>query len=225
MPIVINISLQLRKGLVMKCFHAKEFMKRNSVLCSSLIVMPMLLVVLGLMACVEHPVGDPERSQTSPEFLGMWLVEDSEGTTTLLMLRPYDERTYLAGVFSHHVVSGSVRPIRQFDGKAWLTALGDATYITIEPLVWAHYAGLTDKPPYLVGQIERVEDVLKLRMVDGGRAPVKDAADRDQLEAVLREHGDSDAVFADELLEFRRVDGPEVEAVLRAFRPTDFPED
>ena len=210
----------------MKCFHAKEFMKRNSLLCSSLVVMPMLMVVLGLMACVKHPVGDPERSQVSPEFSGMWLVEDSQGTTTLLMLRPYDERTYLAGIFSHHVVSGSVRPIRHVDGKAWLTTLGDATYITMEPLVWAHFADLTDKPPFLVGQIDRVEDVLKLRMVDGGRALVKAAADGDQLEAVLREHGDSDSVFSDELLEFRRVDAsPKVEAVLRAFRPTDFPED
>ncbi len=210
----------------MKCFHAKEFMKRNSLLFSSLVVTPMLLVVLGLMACVKHPVGDPERSQVSPAFSGMWLVEDSQGTTTLLMLRPYDERTYLAGIFNHHVVSGSVRPIRHVDGKAWLTTLGDATYITMEPLVWAHFADLTDKPPFLVGQIERVEDVLKLRMVDGGRALVKAAADRDQLEAVLRVHGDSDSVFTDELLEFRRVDAsPEVEAVLRAFRPTDFPED
>ncbi len=210
----------------MKCFHAKEFMKRNSLLCSSLVVMPMLMVVLGLMACVKHPVGDPERSQVSPEFSGMWLVEDSQGTTTLLMLRPYDERTYLAGIFSHHVVSGSVRPIRHVDGKAWLTTLGDATYITMEPLVWAHFADLTDKPPFLVGQIDRVEDVLKLRMVDGGRALVKAAADGDQLEAVLRGHGDSDSVFSDELLEFRRVDAsPKVEAVLRAFRPTDFPED
>ncbi len=208
----------------MKGFSAKAFFKRNSLLCSSLAVTPMLLVILGLMACVNHPVGDPERSRVSPEFSGMWLGEDSQGLRTLLMLRPYDQRTYLAGVFTYYEVSGRVRSDQELDGKAWLTTLGDATYITLEPLVWAHFAGLTDKPPYLVGQIQRVEDTLQLRMVDGGRALVKDAADRAQLEAILREHGDSDSVFADELLKFRRVDDPsDIEPVLRAVRPKDFP--
>lgn len=220
---MFRLSLKVG-GLVMKIFSAKAFFKRNSLLCSLLVVTPMLLVILGLMACVKHPVGDPERSQVSPEFLGMWVGEDSQGVTTLLMLRPYDQRTYFAGVFSYYVVSGRVTPIRQFDGKAWLTTLGDATYVTMQPLVWAHFAKLADEPPYLVGQIQRDQDTLRLRMVDGGRALVKDAADQAQLEAILREHGDSDAVFADELLEYRRVDDASyVEPVLRAFRPKDFP--
>lgn len=209
----------------MKSLSAIAFFKQHSLLCSSLAVAPMLLVILGLLACVKHPVGDPECSQVSPEFLGMWRGEDSQGVTTLLMLRPYDQRTYFAGIFSYEKADGDVAPIHQYDGKAWLTTLGDATYFTLEPLIWAHFAGFTEKPPYLVGQIRRVEDVVELRMVDGGHELVKDASDREQLEAILREHGDSDSVFADEVLRFQRVQAsPELERILRTFRPKDFPE-
>jgi hypothetical protein len=208
----------------MKWLQCIEFLKRKSLVVSSLVLVPMLVLILGLMACVKHPVGDPERSQVCPQYTGMWLGEDSEGTATLLMLRPYDARTYLVGIFSHRDEGSAIKPLSHHDGKAWLTTFGDSTFITMEPLVWSHFAGFTEKPPYLVAKICRVEDTLRLRLVDGGKA-LAQAADSREFEAIVKEHQDSDALYSDQEREFQQVqDTPRVEAILRAFRPTDFPE-
>jgi hypothetical protein len=208
----------------MKWLSCIEFLKRRSLVVSSLVLAPMLVLILGLMACVKHPVGDPERSQVCPQYTGMWLGEDAQGTATLLMLRPYDARTYLLGIFSHRDEGHAIKPLSHQDGKAWLTTLGDSTFITMEPLVWSHFAGFTEKPPYLVAKISRVEDTLRLRLVDGGKALARAAADSREFEAIVKEHQDSDSLYEDQEHVFHQVRAtPRVEAILKAFRPTDFP--
>jgi hypothetical protein len=207
----------------MKWSYGIELWKQKSLAVSLLALVPTLVVILGMMACVKHPVGDPERSRVVADYAGMWLGVDAEGTSTLLMLRPYDARTYLVGIFVHREDDGSIKPLHHYDGKAWLTQLGDSTFITMEPLVWSHFAGFTDKPPYLVGKICRVEHALHLRMVDGGKAPANAAADSREFEAIIKEYENSDSLYSDQRIVLQQVAAtPRVESILKAFRPADF---
>lgn len=57
-----------------------------------LLIVPLLA---GLMACMPVPIGDPERSRIDPEISGVWFLETDDGFDALYQLRPYDKRTWL----------------------------------------------------------------------------------------------------------------------------------
>ncbi len=67
----------------------------------ALLLLPMLL---GVMACLPFPVGDPELSEIDPKLSGIWIGEPGEAEDSeeadFLILDPYDKRTWLASVFS-----------------------------------------------------------------------------------------------------------------------------
>ncbi|GEM_PF-6975516 len=206
----------------MKWSRIREFLMRRSLVVGLLTITPMLVMLLALLACVNHPVGDPERSRMDSQFVGVWQTEDAEGTKTLAFIRPYDPRTYLIGAFSYTEKDGQIVPDQQYDFKAWLTPLADKTFITLEPLIWSHFAGITENPPYLVAEIQRVENTLRLRFVDGQAERVREADDARELEAVIREHADEEALYADDRQVFDPMkDLSHIEAVLEAFDPTN----
>ena len=60
-----------------------------------LIMAPFLVCVL---ACLKAPIGDPETSKVDSKLSGVWLGE-IEDDLTLLVLQPFDKRTYLIGWF------------------------------------------------------------------------------------------------------------------------------
>lgn len=202
--------------------RSNAFLRRRSLVVSLVTVAPLLVFLLGLMACVKHPVGDPERSQVDSQYVGVWHTEDAEGIATLALIRPYDARTYLVGAFSYTETDGQITPNQHFNFKAWLTPLGESTFMTLEPLLWSHFAGISRDVPYLVGEIQRVDQKLRLRFLDGQAERVQGADDRSDLETLIREHGDEDALYSDELLVFDPVeDKARIEAILEAFRPWD----
>lgn len=90
-----------------------------------LVIIP---IIAGLLACMPVPVGDSERSRIDPELSGVWaLTEDGEDGGYYLF-RPYDKRTWLVlGVEE----SGSVvKPVVIY--KAWLAKLGGEKFMTWE---------------------------------------------------------------------------------------------
>ena len=58
----------------------------------ALILLPLLL---GVLACLPVPVGDPEKSHVDPAMSGVWSVSDSDGGYMIMVLDPYDKRTWL----------------------------------------------------------------------------------------------------------------------------------
>jgi len=60
-----------------------------------LIMAPFLICVL---ACLKAPIGDPETSKLDPKLTGVWLGKDGD-EFGMLVLQPFDKRTYLVGWF------------------------------------------------------------------------------------------------------------------------------
>jgi hypothetical protein len=193
-------------------------LKRRSLLFSLLVVSPLVMFILGLAACVKHPVGDPEKSKVDPQFAGVWWSEEPDGHGTLLVMRPYDSRTYFAKVLSYRATDQGVEATNQLDCKAWLTAIGGTTFLTMEPLGCGHLAGLSEKPPYLVGKISLAEGALHLQLVDGGKEPARSASSSRELETAIAERVDSAALYVDEAESFKKAgDKALIERVLTAF--------
>lgn len=61
-----------------------------------LIAVGLIPLLLGVMACLTLPVpvGNPEKSRVDPALSGIWLTS-SDGDFLLMVLDPYDKRTWL----------------------------------------------------------------------------------------------------------------------------------
>ena len=194
-----------------------RWLRKRSPLVTLVTVAPAVVIILGLTACVEHPIGDPEESKVNPEFVGTWSSEDS-----LLFFRPYDARTYLISAFTYSETDGEFKARTRIDYKAWLTPVGDETFITMQPLTIAHFVGLGKKPPYFVAQIHLVDDKLQLRLVNAKNAAVKEATNSRELEAAIKEHMSSDSLYVGDLTVLKKVDDTSrIKAVLEVF-PAEF---
>ena len=120
-----------------------------------LIVAP---VIVGLLACMPVPIGNPERSRVDPEITGVWAMLD--GTDSgFYVFEPLDKRTWLLiGVpmeeggdadLSDYDIESYDEFARLMDNetvgddgatateiimyKAWMTKLGGVWFMTWEP--------------------------------------------------------------------------------------------
>jgi len=127
----------------------------------------MLLIVpifAGLLACLPVPIGDPERSRIDSDLSGVWAVLGSGDTfeeSGFYVFEPYDKRTWLvtgAGMIEGDDTDLSNYDMSSYDGfvelavnepvaeghvgieqiqvyKAWLKKLGGELFMTWEPKV------------------------------------------------------------------------------------------
>ena len=197
-----------------------QLLKAGSPLVALVTVAPLIVVILWLTACVKHPVGDPEKSKVDPAYSGVWLEQESNGDRSFLFLRPYDARTYFANIFTYRSSGDGLKPVQRMNCKAWLTPIGGATFLTLEPLSGEHFAGLGDKPPYLVAKVSLADGALQLRLVNGDHDAVKNASDGQALEAVIEKAVNSAALYGGEATVFKKTDDKAlIRSVLEAFRP------
>ena len=54
--------------------------------------------VVSVLACLEAPIGNPSTSKVDPKLSGVWFGKHN-GEPSLLVLQPFDKRTYLIGWF------------------------------------------------------------------------------------------------------------------------------
>lgn len=196
-----------------------QLLKARSPLVALVTVAPLIVVILGLTACVKHPVGDSEKAKVDPAYSGVWVTKDASGEGSLLFLRPYDARTYFANIFSYRSNSG-VQPTQRFNCKAWLTTIGGAVFLTLEPLNCDHFAGVGDQPPYLVAKVSLADGSLHLHLLNGDNDAVKSASNSRELEAAIEKGVNSDALYGGEVTVFKKADDKVlIKSVLEAFRP------
>jgi hypothetical protein len=60
-----------------------------------LLTLVLLPLLLGVMACLPVPVGDPEKSRIDPSLSGVWNLSDADGGQMIMVLDPYDKHTWL----------------------------------------------------------------------------------------------------------------------------------
>lgn len=124
----------------------------------AVLMLLMLPVIVGLLACLPVPIGNPERSRIDPEITGVW-ASLGDGDLAFYVFEPWDKRTWLlTGVpleegddadFSDYDLD-SYESLAQLmetepvgaDGatatevvmyKAWMTKLGGVWFQTWEP--------------------------------------------------------------------------------------------
>lgn len=216
----------------MRYVPSANWLKTNSLWVSLLAVLPLIVLSLTLTACVDHPIGDPEASKVDERYVGVWtgkLGDDRE----LLVIRPYDARTYLIHTLAYVEETGSefpanwgksVKPLKNARGsactvyKAWLTPIGDVPFLTMEELALEYVCGLSKQTTYFLARLKLEEGVLTWQLVNGGSELAKQAKNGPELEQVVRDHRDSQDLYLPDIFEWRKCeDKALIESVVAAF--------
>ena len=190
----------------------------------AVLMLAIIPVIVGLLACMPVPVGDPERSRVDAELNGIWALTKGGEVDGYYLFRPWDKRTWL--VLGVEDDDDEVKPAAVY--KAWLKKLGGETFIT-----WEMAGGMRDDgsflPEYwLVFRVEKDgNDGVNLHMLDldfeGFKEfPSPEGSDgnyvkdmRRKFERVIRKNADDEAMYGDALALRRLADDDQDDALDR----------
>lgn len=125
-------------------------------------MLAMVPAIVGLLACMPVPIGDPERSRIDPDITGIWVkpaAVDWLDECVFYVFEPYDKRTWLTTCVAIEVSDDfdgvedeptnydelmamiesalegddDVGVERLLPYKVWLKRLGGSTFMTWEP--------------------------------------------------------------------------------------------
>ena len=190
----------------------------------AVLMLAIIPVIVGLLACMPVPVGDPERSRIDAELNGIWALTKGGEVDGYYLFRPWDKRTWL--VLGVEDDDDEVKPAAVY--KAWLKKLGGETFIT-----WEMAGGMRDDgsflPEYwLVFRVEKDgNDGVNLHMLDLDfegfeDLPTPEGYDgnyvkdmRRKFERVIRKNADDEAMYGDALALRRLADDDQDDALDR----------
>ena len=185
-------------------------------------------IITGLLACLPVPIGDPERSKVDPDITGIWAVltieAESDSGAGVYVFEPFDKRTWLlAGLglktgnavhddydfstyqgYENLATSEIVDAEHVYsDGvvlyKAWLTKFAGEWFFTWEPKGMADALG-EEPEVWLVFHVNWEDDnTLALKLLDGSSEPFEGIEKtRRAYERVLKKHVNDPEIYGGE---------------------------
>ena len=192
----------------------------------AVLMLAIIPIIVGLLACLPVPVGDPERSRIDPEMNGVWAMTQDGADKGLYLFRPWDKRTWL--VLGIEDGGSADQPVVVY--KAWLKKLGGEQFMTWELAGGMQEDGTFQAEYWLVFRVDLDgENQMNLRILDyeftgfeGIPEPdgyegnyVRDM--RRRFERVIKQHADNDEMYGDTMV-LRRVPDDELEAMAKRFQ-------
>ncbi len=197
----------------------------------AILMLAIIPAIIGLLACMPVPIGNPERSRIDPDISGVWAML-GDGDEALYAFEPYDKRTWLlTGV---PIEEGDEADLSEYDletyedlvtlmknepvgddgvtatsmimYKAWRTRLGGEWFMTWEP---KGLFGEGDFNPdyWVVLKFTKPDaDTINLYLVNGDAKVFKDVKKtRRAYERVLKKNLESKDVISEEPLRLFRL--------------------
>ena len=174
----------------------------------ALLMLAIIPFIVGLLACMPVPIGDPERSRIDPDISGVWVVNDDDDSV-LYHFRPYDKRTWLLmGVWPekgpefegaefnvesardllHALETRSIgdkgmTSTTTVAYKVWLTKLGGVQFMTWELVGGFNKDGSTTPEFWWVFKVVKTDrDHFELHLVDSESAAFEHIVSPDDYE-------------------------------------------
>ena len=67
---------------------------RTRSISGAVLMLAIVPAIIGLLACMPVPIGNPERSRVDPDISGVWAML-GDGDEAFYIFEPYDKRTWL----------------------------------------------------------------------------------------------------------------------------------
>jgi hypothetical protein len=172
----------------------------------AVLMLAIIPIFAGLLACMPVPIGDPERSSVDPDINGVWTVSGEDEGALLYLFRPYDERTWLllgTGVEAGADYEGEFPDIETHEDvtralanepigdtgitatgaviyKVWRTRLRGVWFLTWEPVGGMNDDGSFKPDVWFVFRLDKSgRDEFRLSMVNADHETFDDIVDRD----------------------------------------------
>ena len=206
-------------------------MKPNTRSASGAMLMLVIIpVIVGLLACMPVPIGDPERSRIDPNITGIWAVID-EGDDSFFVFEPYDKRTWLAtfvpieggneadlGDFELEsysdlaefidkepvVGSNGVTAGKISNFKAWRTKLGGKWFMTLEPKMVIDNESFSPEVWWVFRVDQPDENTVELIMLGDDLFRDVDKTRR-AYERIIKKNAKNEDLYSDEVMRMVRV--------------------
>ena len=189
-------------------------------------MLALLPALLGVLACLPTPIGDPEEATVDARMAGVWFTRN-EGEPGIVILEPFDKRCYLVTWLEpawraapkegeepeppelEDLSGGQCRADNIMVAKAWLTTIGGQSFMCWEPkLQLDSERGL--RPEFWYGWKVEFDgrDQLAMKIVDqeheGFEKLDDETVTREQVEAVIAKHLNDPELF-ETTFTFRRI--------------------
>jgi len=185
------------------------------------LMLVLIPIFAGLLACLPVPIGDPERSRIDPELTGVWAVLSTGEYTDepgFYVFDRYDKRTWLvsgAGLVEGDESDLSKYDLTSYDGfvelaaaddnisiegiavyKAWLKKLGGEVFMTWEPKL-AIDNGIAEPDVWLVYRIVKDgPNTIQMQMINSESDLFDDAKEtRRAYEKVISKNADNPELY------------------------------
>ncbi len=157
--------------------------------------------VIGLLACMPVPIGNPERSRVDPGLSDIWLVS-TDGDEALYAFEPWDKRTWLVTAATADLDDDS--PVISVY-KVWRSKHGGEWFMTWEPRI--NYDNEDFQPEiWLVFREERLDEGRMLLHMVNGEDDVFKGVDKTRraYERALRKNARNPEIYLEDPWTFAR---------------------
>jgi len=205
----------------------------------ALVLSPLLL---GVLACLPVPVGDPEKSHIDADLSGAWRAGDPDEGPMVMVLDPYDKRTWLmtlidlapvgndeagdesgAGPETSPRVHFSAADAGRFEVedlgiyKCWLTRIKGENFMTWESKTLSETApGDTPETWWVFRVRKNAADTFYLDNFDYSIDGLDKVKTRKEAEKIIRRHLYDPAFFdVEDALKLQRMSPADFEALSR----------
>ena len=197
----------------------------------AILMLAIIPSIIGLLACMPVPIGNPERSRIDPDISGVWAML-GDGDEAFYAFEPYDKRTWLlTGV---PIEEGDEADLSEYDletyedlvslmknqpigddgvtatsmimYKAWRTKLGGEWFMTWEPKGLFGEDGFNPDYWIVLKFMKLDADTIDWYLVNGEAKVFKDVQKtRRAYERVLKKNLENKDVISDEPLRMFRL--------------------
>lgn len=200
---------------------------RSRSLSGAVLMLLLIPIFAGLLACMPVPIGDPERSRIDPDLTGVWAVLSGAASADdagFYVFEPYDKRTWL--ISGGGLVAGDDSDLSDYDlstyagfvelaasedvdednvhintivvYKAWVKKLGGELFMTWEPKVMLD-DGIPEPEVWFVYRIiKEGNDSFRMQSVNGDSPLFKDVkVTRRAYERVIRKNVHNEELYDD----------------------------
>lgn len=181
-----------------------------------LVIIP---IFAGLLACMPVPIGNPERSRIDPELSGLWVMRDSDEEWFVVLLEPYDKRTWLGIMVEPKSLEGAATDEYEVSElalyKVWLTKLGGQKFMVWEP------RGVYNEGKFGAGFglswkiTKHNESRFDLNMINFGHSAFDDVDEKNRkaLEKAIRKHAPEADLYDEDTWTFTKVDAEDPDSL------------
>jgi len=183
-----------------------------------------LVLLAVLTSCLPVPVGDPEKSRVDPGLSGAWRVAGAEDGQLLMVMDPWDKRTWLVTLIGLTAADDNVAgdgsgagpagdaqvPFKAANAdtfrveslgvyKCWLTRIGGETFMTWETKTLSEtLPGMTAKQWWVFRFRKSGDDAFYLDKFDYSIDGLDEVTTRKEAEKIIRRHVDDPGFFKEE---------------------------